>query len=279
MEILKTVTLVFLSIAATTSSSYAHDPVALEKKAKSIASNASILLGSQIVIQVKTDAASKAFCMPEAKDGAVFLCWEFFKFLSTQIPEGEQESALAFVLSHEIMHLFIDSYYFQEDELVSQLNSSKDQLSETLWLLGHLNVDWGATKLMLAMGYTSIEPAIRFLFKHQEHPHLMRDPALARYIDQFRKESLIRAQHLRRQFNEGLRGDSTFFKIMSPCSYFSVLSDSGELLNSGPYSLKLFLEKYMTDLSPPMLEQCYSFPASDIAKEIVFYRDRLTQNP
>ena len=238
-------------------------PVELREKAKVFVKTANHLLGAKIRIRHEEDAVTKHYCSPHYNDDQVYLCNEFYDFIAKTLSSDEdQETALAFILSHEIMHAYFSflapATAEVSHQLAHELRIDPSMIAPTLYPFSHENVDWGATKLMLVLGYKNISPAIQYMNALVHHPH-------ANFVrnSNYYKEQTLRIIHIQESYDEGLTGDQTYRKVISPCG------------DSDQHQLGSFLARYMTGISSHMLLQCEGFNASDIKSATGLYFQKL----
>lgn len=258
-----------------TTLSMAHTASELKEVANQIIQKANVALKADFQIEIEKNQLNGKLCEPQGFAGKVYLCDGFFEHLSKSLPADEQETALAFILSHEVMHSYFTEgvSHSRQEQISKKLNLDPNYVSRILYLFWHENIDWAATKLMIITGYHSIGPALVYLDILANHPDYQMNLVMKKVL-QFRKTNLIHS------FNQGLQNDRFYRATISPCNSYSSQGTlpSGETKiyrSPGKYLLGSFLESHIDQVSPQMLKQCEEFAIEDIESAVMVYYNEL----
>lgn len=230
-------------------------------------------LGTDFRIHYIHDRLPSERCVPSAGMRGPMLCNDFFEMIAQMDKSEDQEAAMAYVIAHEIMHGYRENGYGiatrHVARLAKELELDEKSASILFYGLEHQNVDWGATKVMKACQYQSIEPGIRYL--DQLRKKMPKENTLEEKITE------DRVHHLRQSFQEGLTKTQAHRHTTGFCAVFVNSSQpwDDEKQRLRKLTFNHFLTKHFKKLPPELGDDCQEYPYSEIKDEMARYLKRI----
>lgn len=226
-------------------------------------------LGTSFKVTIKKRKSKTDDCIPyTGLDGPVF-CEEFFEELSRDFTTEEREPLVAFIIAHELMHIYREqSYYDLVDKKLmlkkelKPLKVNKSTVEQIVYLMEHHNVDWGAVKIIKALKYKSIDPVIKY-FNILKEKHGTEEIFDLPGVKNNRINEL-RIANIKSAFDEGFADTKTYLHTTGFCAL-------------GALKFTDFLNKNYKTLPTELASECKKYSDEELKKTTKDYLEAITR--